>query len=196
MKTPFKRILAALDRSTTADDVFAQAIALAQQNNSRLTLTHCVNLETYEQLNFLIDASCGLLSSTKLQRLQSQHISEVNQTWLWLWDYAQQAQAQGVFVEVSCQTGDIANQICSLAQRWNANLILVGHSGWPSLKKRIFGDVTHHVISRASCSVMVVRQENSLPHSQLAEVYVDRLRQVNQLAQSRWNLHGGTVRPA
>jgi nucleotide-binding universal stress UspA family protein len=200
MKTPFKRILAALDYSATADDVFAQAIALAQQNDSHLMLTHCVSLKTFEQLHTFMDAGCGLASSTKLQRLQDEHIEQVNQAWLWLCDYAHQAQAQGTLAELSCQVGNAASQICHLAQQWSANLILVGHGRQSNLKKRLFGDITHYVVSHAPCSVMVVQQENSiqhLPQLHRSEVCASRLRRAkSQLAQSMWNLHGHRIEPA
>jgi hypothetical protein len=48
--TPLKRILAALDRSTVANDVFAQAIARAQQNNSHLMLLHQVNSQLAQSM--------------------------------------------------------------------------------------------------------------------------------------------------
>jgi nucleotide-binding universal stress UspA family protein len=191
MKTPFKRILVALDRSAAANNVFDLAIALAQQNCSHLMLTHCVSVKTLEQLGTLIDAGFGLASPAKLQRLQDEHLNEVNEAWQWLCDHALQAQAQGIFAEVTCQAGEAGVQICSLAQQWEAALIIIGH-GKPSLKEKLFGSTTHYVRYHAPCSIMIVQPENSpqcLRHPKTPKTLVNGLHQFDErLAQSIWNL--------
>lgn len=191
MKTPFKRILVALARSAAANNVFDLAIALAQQNYSHLMLTHCISLKTLEQLGTLIDRGFGLASSAKFQQLQNEHLNEVNEAWQWLSDYALQAQAQGIFAEVTCQSGEAGVQICSLAQQWDADLILIGQGGKPSLKEKLFGSTTNHVRQYASCSIMIVQPENNtqcLRHPRAPQTWeIGSNRVDNQLAQSIWN---------
>lgn len=161
MTRQFKRILAAMDRSVLASDIFEQALALAQQNHSHLMLTHCISLKTLEQLGTFMDAGFGLASPAKLRQLQEQHLEEVNEVWQWLCAYAIQAQAQGVVAEVTCETGDAGTQICSLAQQWDADLIVIGHGGKPSLKEKLFGSTTNHVVLHAPCTVMAVQPRES-----------------------------------
>lgn len=191
MKAPFKRILVALDRSASANNVFELAIALAQQNCKHLMLTHCISLKTLEQLGTLVDAGFGLATCAKLQRLQDEHRNKVNEAWHWLCEYALQAQAQGVFAEVTCQVGDAGVQICSLAQQWEADLIVIGQGGKPSLKEKVFGSTTNHVRHHASCSIMIVQPENTpqcLRHSRVSKTWENGSRRVDeQLAQSIWN---------
>lgn len=191
MKAPFKRILVALDRSASANNVFELAIALGKQNYD-LMLTHCISLKTLEQLGTLIDTGFGLATCAKLQRLQDEHLNEVNEAWQWLCDYALQAQAQGVFAEVTCKEGEPGVHICSLAQQWDADLIVIGQGGKPSLKEKLFGSTTNHVRQYASCSIMIVQPENStqcLPHPRASQTWENGSRRVDdQLAQSIWNL--------
>lgn len=60
MKAPFKRILAAIARSTAANNLFDLAIALEKQNSKHLMQTDCLSFKTFEQMGTLIDAGFEL----------------------------------------------------------------------------------------------------------------------------------------
>ncbi|AFZ36305.1 UspA domain-containing protein [Stanieria cyanosphaera PCC 7437] len=188
MKISFKRILVALERNDSAVQVFEQALTLAKQNDSNLILTSWIKLKTLEQLSLLIDAGCGLVSSAKLRKFQDEHLNEVKESWLWLCDYALQAQAYGINAEVKCETGEARVQICTLVQQWEADLIVVGHGGKPSLKEKLFGNITNQVVLHAPCSVIVVQPESktqNLSHFKTSK----SIREPNKIAQqSMWNL--------
>ncbi|MGF1962216.1 MAG: hypothetical protein RMX99_022255 [Aulosira sp. DedVER01a] len=60
MKAPFKRILAAIARSASAQNLFNLAIAHIKQNCKHQMLAHCLSLKSFEQMGKLIDAGFGL----------------------------------------------------------------------------------------------------------------------------------------
>jgi len=157
MKTSLNRILVALDGTHRDRDVLGFAIAQAQHYNSHLLLVHCLSPLTLTQLSTCIDAGFGLVPAGKRQQLQHQHLQEVNAAWQWLCDYALQAHSQGVSAEVICKIGEPGSQICALAQQWQADLMIMGHGGKPSLKSRLFGRVTTQVIQHGLCTTMVVQ---------------------------------------
>ncbi|MBD0267948.1 MAG: universal stress protein [Cyanobacteria bacterium Co-bin8] len=192
MNPRFKRILAALDRSPASARVFQQALALAQQHYSQLMLIHCVGLRTLENWGTYLDAGVGLVSPSRLQRLQELHLDEVNTAWQWLYDQALLAQAEGVAAEITCVTGDASSQICRFARDWDTDLILLGHSGKPGLKQHIFGSTTTHVVLHAPCSVMAVQASvdaqswNSHQEAQTVPQVCDTARD-KRLIRSTWN---------
>ncbi|MCG6136682.1 MAG: universal stress protein [Nostoc sp. LLA-1] len=177
MTTIIKRILAVIDRSASANDVFAQALALAKQNHSHLMLTHCLSLNTLEEMGTLMDAAFGLASPAKLQNIQDDYQTQVNATWQYLFDYALQAQAQGIVAEVACKTGEVGSQICQLAEQWEADLVVISNNGKPSWKEKLFGRPLNYVVLHAPCNVMVMpTKENaeSLNHLSQSQEYLNR----------------------
>lgn len=161
MKAPFKRILVALDRSVTAPLVFELAIALAEQNQSCIMVTHSVSLKTLEELGQLIDSGVGLASSQKIKQLQDEYIEEKKEVWHWLEEYARKAQSQGIETEIKCETGEASERICSLARRWDADLIILGRNEKRTLMQKLFGSTSNKVLRKAPCSVMVMQFQSN-----------------------------------
>jgi len=53
--------------------------------------------------------------------------------------------------------GHPANEILSMAEEWNADLIIVGSHGRQGIKRFLLGSVSSAIVSRAPCSVLVVK---------------------------------------
>jgi len=53
--------------------------------------------------------------------------------------------------------GHAKQEILEEAERWNADLIVVGSHGYKGLKRFVLGSVSQAIIAHAHCSVMVVR---------------------------------------
>lgn len=157
METSLSRILVALDGTHRDREVLGFAIAQAQHYNGHLLLVHCLSPLTLTQLNTCIDAGFGLLPAAKRQQIQNQHLEDINGAWQWLCNYALQAQSQGVSAEAICKVGEASSQLCTLAQQWQADLIVMGHGGKPSLKSRLFGRVTTYAMQHSPCTTMVVQ---------------------------------------
>ncbi|WP_416666511.1 universal stress protein [Egbenema bharatensis] len=157
--TSFHGILAALGRDNFADAIFDRSLTLAQQYHSRLILTHCTRLKIAEHMGTFIDAGFGLVSPGKLQQLDEEHRDQVDADYQWLCDYAAIAHALGVPAKAVHQVGDVGVQICRLANHSHADLIVMGRSLKPGLKRRFFGSTPDYVMRHASCPVLVVQNE-------------------------------------
>jgi nucleotide-binding universal stress UspA family protein len=75
----------------------------------------------------------------------------------WLEMYVQQAIAKGIPTQVSCQSGSPGLWICETAQRWAADLIVIGHRENHGLRSVGNSSVTQYVLQHAPCSVLVVQ---------------------------------------
>jgi len=68
----------------------------------------------------------------------------------------------GVPVEVVARQGDPATTIVEEARDWQADLIVVGSHGRTGIQRLLLGSVAQAVVSRASCSVEVVRRHSAV----------------------------------
>ena len=71
---------------------------------------------------------------------------------------AQELEQSGLRTEVVERRGTPATTIVDEARDWGADLILVGSHGRTGLKRVLMGSVAERVVSRAPCSVEVVRR--------------------------------------
>ena len=72
---------------------------------------------------------------------------------------AELAAALGPEVEVKgkCVAGSPQRVILDEAEKWKADLIVVGSHGYPAWERLLLGSVSQAVVSHAKCSVEVVR---------------------------------------
>lgn len=59
--------------------------------------------------------------------------------------------------------GSAKSVILEEAERWNADLIVVGSHGYPAWKRFLLGSVSQAVVTHAKCSVEVVRSRKQVP---------------------------------
>lgn len=69
---------------------------------------------------------------------------------------AARARRAGVDVRPIIRRGSPVDEICRVAQRRNARLIVIGSHGWGRVKRTLFGSVSEEVVTRAPCPVLVV----------------------------------------
>ena len=62
-----------------------------------------------------------------------------------------------VQVQGKCVTGSPQRVILDEAEKWKADLIVVGSHGYPAWERLLLGSVSQAVVSHAKCSVEVVR---------------------------------------
>ncbi|NJK39760.1 MAG: universal stress protein [Oscillatoriales cyanobacterium RM2_1_1] len=177
----FKKILVALDLSSTSQAVFQQALAMATAMNAKLMLLHVLSGE--DQGTPALGGMAGIgyyYGSLELETLK--HYQERWQTYIdhsleQLKSLAQTASDAGVIAEFTQTPGKPGQTICTQAKNWQADLILVGrrgHSGWSEL---FLGSVSNYVIHHAPGSVLVIQSavnqkgkvEPDLNHSKSAE---------------------------
>ncbi|MFN5515836.1 MAG: universal stress protein [Cyanobacteriota bacterium] len=153
----FQRIFAALDRSELAPEVFTQALHLAQngQPGAALKLFHCLPLDSQLLSPYASGAGEELLGFA--QNLQERLQGESQEIGRWLGDYAQQAQAAGVKAEWDWAMGEPGRQIRDLAQRWDADLIIIGRRGLRGFAEMVLGSVSNYIVHHSPCSVLIIQ---------------------------------------
>ena len=74
---------------------------------------------------------------------------------------AQQLRAAGYKVDTAVESGDVRECIIDSAERWHADLILLGSHGHKGMGRLLLGSVAESVVRHAHCSVLVVRPSAS-----------------------------------
>src|SRR5918998_3891505 len=72
---------------------------------------------------------------------------------------AETLRASGLSTETATLDGDPRSVIVDEAERWSADLIVIGTHGYTGIKRWLLGSVAQAVISHAPCSVEVVRKK-------------------------------------
>ncbi|HEY9888017.1 MAG TPA: universal stress protein [Candidatus Obscuribacterales bacterium] len=150
----YQKILVAIDQSPRSEAVFTAASELAKLQGAKLMLMHCLTLPRSNQ-DFGDRYTANL---TEFMRLSQQHIdATMEATRRWLNGWAHDAEAKGVAVTWDWRIGEPGYQICTAAQDWGSDLIVVGRRGHQGLQEVLLGSVSNYVLHRAKCSVMVVQ---------------------------------------
>lgn len=135
-------ILVPVDFSKPSLDALQYALAMAQQYDAQLTLLHVV-------APFHADM---LMDTTELQR---QVHAAAHERLTALADATKKAWPR---TGRELRAGHPVTTITALAQRTNADLIVMGSHGYKGLKHVVLGSVAEQVVRHAPCPVLVVRQ--------------------------------------
>ena len=74
---------------------------------------------------------------------------------------AETLRASGLRAETATRDGDPRSVIVDEAERWSADLIVIGTHGYTGIKRWLLGSVAQAVVSHAPCSVEVVRKKSA-----------------------------------
>jgi nucleotide-binding universal stress UspA family protein len=72
------------------------------------------------------------------------------------------ARRQGVTIEFHSSTGEPAEALLELAEKLQADLIVVGNRGMSGMKRFLLGSVPNKISHHAPCSVLIVNTEREL----------------------------------
>jgi nucleotide-binding universal stress UspA family protein len=161
----FKKILVAVDRSVTSQEVFHRALSLAKQNQASLMLVHVLSGD---------EENSPLWIPTHTDSVYWEAGAETDlDNWRRQWEnYEQQGLSQlrqlitevheaGINGEFRQLTGSAGRNICHLAWSWQADLIVVGNRGRSGLTELFLGSVSNYVLHHAPCSVLMVKNSVS-----------------------------------
>ena len=158
----FKKILVAIDRSPMNEDVFAQAIKLAKDNNSNLMLLHVLSVEEQGSPMPYIPSMSQYYPATgnelTIELWQQQWEDFQREGLETLQSFAVKARQVDVEVEYRQLSGSPSRSICSTAIEWQADLIVIGRRGRSGLSEMILGSVSNYVVHHAPCSVLIVQK--------------------------------------
>ncbi|MEO6421275.1 MAG: universal stress protein [Candidatus Nitrotoga sp.] len=146
----YKRIAVAVDGSETSDKALDEATKLAQEMSSIILLLHmreemAIMWEPDGMNMILMQDSLNAVSDAGRELLAK---------------HSRQLTEQGVTVEtilVETYGGHTGSVISEEAQKWNADLLVVGTHGHKGIEHLLMGSVAEGVARSASMPVLLVR---------------------------------------
>lgn len=157
----FQKILAAIDETDLGQQVFEQALALAQSHQAKLLLFHSLTEDLVPKF-LLLPGEMGLSPQLVTQAYQSQQVQlelreqQIQQVFR---ELCERAQTAGVSVQVSTHPQEPGRGICQIAKFWNADLIVMGRRGRRGFTEMLLGSVSNYVLHHACCPVLVVQSD-------------------------------------
>ena len=171
-----KNIVLAIDGSSHARNALTVAIDLASKYEAQLTLVHVLtndhppeefarmaeveNLsdsnrpkasareDTYSAVGNFLGGGSGVKESRVMVLLGEHIVGTASAS-------ARKAGVKNVNAEIV--SGDYANNILEVAQKVDADIIVMGRRGLSNLKGFVTGSVSHKVSQRSDCSVLTVK---------------------------------------
>jgi nucleotide-binding universal stress UspA family protein len=141
-----KPILLATDGSPSAAEATREAIELAR------TLGAPLLAASVEHVTTVAYGYYGYADVySELRKTAAEHAATV------LEDVAARAGEVGVDCETVQLDGPIVEQICELARKRHAGMIVLGAHGWGAIRRVVFGSVSLGVLHEAPCPVLVAR---------------------------------------
>jgi nucleotide-binding universal stress UspA family protein len=144
-------ILYTTDFSESSKSAFPLAYSLARDHGARLIVLHVLPAGTYELVN-LAQLGQGE-SAQQFEDDIRQHLQRI------------QAPDDRVAMEYKLAKGDPAAAIIRVAEETACDLIVLGMHGHTGLRSVLMGSVAGHVVRRAPCPVLVVKDKQP-PHHQ------------------------------
>lgn len=155
----FTKIFAAIDYSPLGQVVFERALSLAKTDGAELMLFHCLTADAVTP-PVMLPGELGLSPHLVTQAYQSHQSfleQQTRQIQQLLMSYAQLAHRDGVKAQFQYRCIDPGRGVCQAAQRWGADLVVVGRRGRRGLTEAILGSVSNYVLHHAGCSVLVIQ---------------------------------------
>lgn len=145
----FEKLFVALDFSPASDEALRQAHERAASTGARLAVCHVVPNELRSNLLFPQDTgNAALRFPMEMKRISEEASARVT---------AITGRTERDF-ELLIEDGTPQALILSLAEKWLADLIIVGSQGLTDAAGILLGSVADSVIRHAHCPVLVVRQ--------------------------------------
>ncbi|NJN49085.1 MAG: universal stress protein [Alkalinema sp. RL_2_19] len=157
----YKKIVVGLDQSFKDSAVFARALEQSRPHSTAMMIVHTLKGDTSRSLTEMPRGDHSSAARDMYNVISRQHQARLERdqqkAHSWLAMYLQQAIAKGIPTQVSCQSGNPGLWICETAQRWGADLIVIGHRENHGLRSVGNSSVTQYVLQHAPCSVLVVQ---------------------------------------
>lgn len=148
----FRRIMAAVDFSDVSMAALRQAACLAAEADAHLTAMHVI--EVPEHLALWIDRVDGISHVRAWAEAAERHLRGAigRETR----EYAR--------VDQRVETGKAYREILRVADEQHVDLIVIGAYGHGVIEQMFVGSTAQHVVRRAACPVLVVRQRPNGGH--------------------------------
>jgi nucleotide-binding universal stress UspA family protein len=141
-KVSLANILVATDFSEVSDRALEYALGIARRYDSRVFLTHVVNLDAYRT----VAAEVGEVTIEKLRQSAEREFGYILES----------GRLRGIRHEVIVEEGTVWPAIETLTQKHNIDLVVVGTHGAGVLKKLVIGSVAEEIFRHARLPVLTV----------------------------------------
>lgn len=137
------RILLPVDGSSYSDHAVEHAVYCAKLSGARVTVISC-----YEWSGYMLEMPESMVADLKKKYAEeAQQIVE---------QASKKLEAAGVDYEVKLIAGSPGSELPKLAKSKDYDLIIMGSHGHSDLSGLFLGSVTHKVLNKIYCPVMVV----------------------------------------
>lgn len=157
----FKKILVAWDTKESNPALFEAATILAKATDAQLNFVSVLTSDDYGSPPPIVYPGITdyaiALGESAWQDYQKCYQEYQEKNLAKLRHFSEQAIASGVRSEFMQESGSPGRAICDLAQRWAADLVIMGSRGRKGLSEMLLGSVSNYVTHHAACSVMVIR---------------------------------------
>ncbi|SDW55723.1 universal stress protein [Nitrosomonas communis] len=143
----YRRILVPVDGSTTSNCALQEAIKLAQQHHAQLELVH-----VFEDILYWVDEN--YINYAELQETVRESSEKI------LIDAQALVQQGGLATGIKLLEAKgqrTANVIVAEAERWQADLIVIGTHGRTGFSRLLLGSVAEGVVRTAAIPVLLIR---------------------------------------
>ena len=149
----YKRILVAIDNSTTAQKALGEAIALARALGANLCIANAADEAPLSQHGM------GLGSYIDVDKVKEEMRAASNSLLAQALAQATAAGCQAEVLAIESAERRLASMIVDAATTWNADLIVMGTHGRRGFERLLVGSVAEHVIRITTTSLMLVREQ-------------------------------------
>jgi nucleotide-binding universal stress UspA family protein len=155
-----QKILITISNSKESEEILEAGLTLAEKYNAQVLLLHVLNPLTPHGFETVASPLVGgilpIIDDASIRQYLEEWKKYENQSMEKLQSYAQLANKQGVKNEVLQSFGDSGSMICDAAEKWSADLIVMGRNQKSVLNEFFLGSNSNYVLHKASCSVMVI----------------------------------------
>lgn len=156
----FKKILVAISPTTSDDSILQEAIQLAKLSGGSLMLLHVLSPMDAGYPTPVYPGPDSIypgLHEEAIQAYAQQWEVYERQGLEFMQKLAKEISDAGVSAEFTQNPGDPGRKICTLAQTWGADLIILGRRGYTGLKEFFLGSASNYVLHHAPCSVLTIQ---------------------------------------
>ncbi|MFC5712910.1 universal stress protein [Thalassorhabdus alkalitolerans] len=145
MTLQYKNVLVAVDGSEGAKHAFEKALKISKKSKARLIISHVVDLRSFSRIEPYSPNFTNWIEDTGQQLLNQ---------------YKKEAVESGIEnVETSLDFGSPKVMLGrEIADKWQADLIVVGATGLGAVERFVIGSVSEQVARNAKRDVLIVRR--------------------------------------
>ena len=146
----FDKVLLTTDGSQFAEEAARSAVGLARKCSAEVRVVTVVEHPPYygtPEASALYDAELYRSLSAELEKLGQDAVDRLSK----------RLEAEGLSVSTAVRRGSPADEICSEARDWGADVVVLSTHGRTGLARLVLGSVANQVVNHSCCPVLLVR---------------------------------------